>query len=97
VLAEEETADPGAAEPTADAPPPVALPPDVHTEAEIAAAMKMTRAAIRKVIEEAGVAPVMLAPPGTRGGHRYSLGAVMQAFQLQAMNRADAMRQPSNS
>jgi hypothetical protein len=94
VLAGEEEA---AAEPTADAPKPVVLPPDVHTEAEIAAAMKMTRAAIRKVIEEAGVAPVMRAPPGTRGGHRYSLGQVMQAFQLQAMNRADAMRQSSSS
>ncbi len=87
VLAEEEAG-------TTDAPEPdlATLPPDVHTEAEIAAAMKMTRAALRKVIEEAGVVPVVRAPAGTRGGHRYSLGAVMSAFQRQAAARADAMR-----
>lgn len=84
----------GAGEPsaTSDAPPRMVLPDDVHTEAEIAAAMKMTRAALRRLIEEAGVRPVVPTAPGARGGGRFSLGEVMTAFKSQAMKRADAMR-----
>lgn len=88
-------ADPSAGGETTDAPAAperLVLPDDIHTEAEIAAAMRMTRAALRKLISEAGVPPVVKNAPGARGGDRYSLGEVMAAFQRQARGRADAMR-----
>jgi hypothetical protein len=91
IAAEGESAG-GADQPTADAPPRMVLPEDVHTEAEIAGAMKMTKSALRKLIAEAGVQPVVPTAPGARGGGRYSLGEVMSAFQAQARGRADAMR-----
>jgi len=78
--------------PATDAPERMVLPDDVHTESEIAAAMKMTRQALRRIIAETGVVPVVRSPPGARGGDRYSLGEVMAAFQAQATRRADAMR-----
>ena len=92
IAAEEQGEAGGADQPTADAPPRMVLPDDVHTEAEIAAAMKMTKSALRKLIAEAGVRPVVPTAPGARGGGRYSLGEVMSAFQQQARGRADAMR-----
>lgn len=69
-----------------------ALPTDIHTEAEIAAAMKMTRGAVRKLIAEAGVRPFGVVGKGQRGGARYRLGEVLAAWQRQAEGRADAMR-----
>lgn len=76
----------------ADAAPPATLPADIHTEAEIAAAMKMTRAALSRLLADAGVQPVIPAAKGQRGGARYSLGQVLAAWQAQAKGRADAMR-----
>lgn len=83
----------GAAE-TTDAPlaapaPTLVMPSDIRTEKEVAAALAMTPAAFRRWVETARVTTYPT-PPGTRGGHRYSLGEVLQAWQRGAIRRADA-------
>lgn len=70
---------------------PLALPDDIATEAEIAAALKMTRAALRKWLAGTDVATYPM-PPGTRGGNRHSLGEVLQAFNAAAQRRLDGIR-----
>lgn len=82
----------GCAEQTTDAPAPATIPTDIHTEAEIAAALKMTRPALRKMLEAAGVKPFVEAAPGQRGGSRYSLGEALAAWGRGAQQRADAAR-----
>lgn len=82
---------------TTDAPaappsPPATIPNDIYTEAEIAAALKMTRPAVRKMLREQGVRPYIEAMPGQRGGARYSLGEVLAAWGRGAKQRADAAR-----
>ena len=73
-------------------PPPVTIPDDIHTEGEIATALKMTRPALRKMLEAAGVRPYIEAMPGQRGGSRYSLGEAMEAWGRGAKARADSLR-----
>jgi hypothetical protein len=77
--------------PAADATPtqPVALPTDIRTERECAAALGLTTRAFRKWVEEHGVTTYPM-PGGTRGGHRMSLGEVLKAWQASAVRRADA-------
>jgi hypothetical protein len=74
------------------APPPATLPADLMTEAELAAALKMTRASVRRLLAEGGVRP-FVSSKGLRGGGRWSLADVLAAFKQQAQGRADAMRQ----
>jgi hypothetical protein len=74
------------------APPPATLPADLMTEAELAAALKMTRASVRRLLAEGGVRP-FVSGKGLRGGGRWSLADVLAAFKAQAQGRADAMRQ----
>ena len=81
-------ADPNAPQ---DAAPALLAPPsDACTEAELAASMKMTRPAMRKLLEAQNVKPWPM-PKGTRGGHRYSLAEVMRAWQRDTTDRADAI------
>lgn len=68
----------------------LAPPSDACTEAELAASMKMTRPAMRKLLEAQNVKPWPM-PKGTRGGHRYSLAEVMRAWQRDTTDRADAL------
>ena len=68
----------------------LAPPSDACTEAELAASMKMTRPAMRKLLESQSVKPWPM-PKGTRGGHRYSLAEVMRAWQRDTTDRADAI------
>lgn len=95
-LASEEAASAGQPpQPTADAPAqpaaPLALPDDIATEAEIAAALKMTRAALRKWLQQTDVATYPM-PPGMRGGNRHSLGEVLRAWNAAAQRRLDGIR-----
>jgi hypothetical protein len=53
--------------------------------------MKMTRPAMRKLLESQSVKPWPM-PKGTRGGHRYSLAEVMRAWQRDTTDRADRLR-----
>lgn len=71
---------------------PATLPPDIHSLAEIAEAMKMSRAAVAKIIAAAGIAPLVRVGKGQRGGDRYELGRVLDAWRRAAQGRADAMR-----
>jgi hypothetical protein len=71
--------------------PPVVMPTDIATEAELAASMKMTKASMRKLLAGQNVRAYPM-PPGTRGGHRYSLGEVMAAWQRDTTDRADSIR-----
>lgn len=70
---------------------PLALPDDIATEAEIAAALKMTRAALRKWLQQTDVATYPM-PPGMRGGNRHSLGEVLRAWNAAAQRRLDGIR-----
>jgi hypothetical protein len=72
---------------------PLTLPDDIATEAEIAAALKMTKAALRKWIAGQPVATYPM-PAGMRGGNRHSLGEVLKAFNASAKRRVDALRAP---
>ncbi|HEY8380480.1 MAG TPA: anti-CBASS Acb1 family protein, partial [Nannocystis sp.] len=81
--------DGGAPAEDATPPAPLVLPDDIRTEKEVAAALAMTPAAFRKWVEAAKVTTYPT-PPGTRGGHRYSLGEVLRAWQTGAIRRADA-------
>lgn len=82
-----------AGEPTTDAtaPPSLKMPEDIATEAEIAGALKMTRAALRKWLQQTDVTTYPM-PAGTRGGHRHSLGEVLRAFNASAQRRLDGIR-----
>lgn len=75
-------------QPTQDAgpPTPVTLPTDIATESEIATALRLSRSAFRKWIETTQVTtfPTL---PGTRGGHRYSMGEVLKAWNALAQTR----------
>ena len=68
--------------------PPLVMPTDICTEAELAASMKMTKASMRKLLESQAVQAYPM-PKGTRGGHRYSLAEVMRAWQRDTTDRAD--------
>lgn len=85
--------EPGA--PATDAQPaaPLVLPDDIATEAEIAAALKMTRVAFRNWLRTTA-SPITTypTPPGTRGGNRHSLGEVLRAWNSAAQRRLDGMR-----
>lgn len=70
--------------------PPLVMPTDIKTEADLAACMSLTRPALRKLLEAQGVKPYPM-PKGTRGGHRYSLAEVMRAWQRDTTDRADAL------
>ena len=70
--------------------PPLVMPTDICTEAELAASMKMTKASMRKLLESQAVQAYPM-PKGTRGGHRYSLAEVMRAWQRDTTDRADAL------
>lgn len=86
----ERQAPPAAGDEADAAPPaPIVLPSDIRTEKEVAAALAMTPAAFRRWVETAKVTTYPT-PPGTRGGHRYSLGEVLGAWQSAAIRRADA-------
>lgn len=80
-----EDASPAAAAPAQ----PLLLPDDIRTEKEVAAALAMTPASFRRWVENAKVTTYPT-PAGTRGGHRYSLGEVLRAWQAGAIRRADA-------
>lgn len=86
-----EQRDPEAADAPVAAPAPVMLPNDIRTEREVAAALGLTTGAFRKWAELHKVT-VYPMPAGTRGGHRYSLGEVMRAWQAAAIRRADGAR-----
>ena len=70
--------------------PPLVMPTDICTEAELAASMKVTKASMRKLLESQAVQAYPM-PKGTRGGHRYSLAEVMRAWQRDTTDRADAL------
>lgn len=84
-----------AGEPTTDAtaPPSLKMPDDIATEAEIAGALKMTRRAFQKWAQTHRITTYPT-EPGTRGGHRHSLGEVLRAFNASAQRRLDGMRRP---
>lgn len=73
---------------------PAVLPADIHTEAEIAKAYRLSRARVRQVIQGAGLQPALRVPAGTAGGDRYSLSAFNAALERQAAERADGLRKP---
>ena len=89
---------PPAASTTDDAPvdvtptEPATLPKDIHSVAQIAEALGMSRARVLKVIASAGIRPFLDPGKGAIGGARFELGKVLEAWRLQAMARADAMR-----
>jgi len=70
------------------------LPPDIATEKELAKALAMSTIAFRKWVDTTAVTTYPT-PPGTRGGHRYSLGEVLKAWNDAARRRVDSMRQQS--
>ena len=76
-------------EPAPPAPPP--MPADIVTEGALAAAMDMTRPAVRRLLEQQKVKPYPM-PKGTRGGYRYSQAEVMKAWQRETTDRLDALR-----
>lgn len=80
-------------EDAAPAPPPV-LPMDIATEKEIAVALRLSRPSFRKWVATTSVTTYPT-PRGTRGGHQYSLGEVLKAWQEGAVARVDSMRKPS--
>jgi hypothetical protein len=84
-----EQRDPSAAGETKDAP--ATLPTDIRTEREVAAALGLTTGAFRRWADLHRVTAYPM-PPGTRGGHRYSLGEVLRAWQASAVRRADGAR-----
>ncbi len=67
------------------------LPADIATEKELAAALALSVNAFRKWIETTK-ATTYPTPSGTRGGHRYSLGEVLKAWNDAARRRVDSMR-----
>lgn len=67
------------------------LPADIATEKELAKALAMSTIAFRKWVDTTQVTTYPT-PPGTRGGHRYSLGEVLKAWNDAARRRVDAMR-----
>jgi hypothetical protein len=80
----------------ADVEPPAVLPADIHTEAEIAAATKMSRPALRKVIAEHGIRPIVRGGKGARGGDRYSLGEVLTAWRADVAAVLGSYGQPKD-
>jgi hypothetical protein len=72
---------------------PATLPKDIHSVAQIAEALGMTRAAVLKVIHRAGIRPFLDPGKGAIGGPRFELGKVLDAWRRQAEGRADEMRQ----
>ncbi len=77
--------------PVAPPPPPLAMPADIANEVDLAATLGMSRATFRKWALARGV-QVYPVDKGTRGGHRYSLGAVLTAWEKSARSRMDALR-----
>ena len=72
----------------------LALPADIATETELARALGMTKGAFRKWVAAQGEDTVKTypMPPGMRGGHRYRMGQVLDAFNASAQAKVDAMR-----
>ena len=71
--------------------PPVVLPTDIETEAQIAGALRMTKLAFRRWVATVPGITTYPMPAGMRGGNRYSLGEVMNAWNSAAkMSRTDA-------
>lgn len=86
---------PGILEPDALAGGPaaaLALPADIATEKELARALGMTSTAFRKWVAAQPGVDTYPVPPGTRGGHRYRMGQVLEAFNASAKGKLDAMR-----
>ena len=73
----------------APAPPPIGLPDDIANEVTLAKALGMSRTTFRKWAVARGV-KVYPVEKGTRGGHRYSGGEVLEAFHASAKARVDA-------
>jgi hypothetical protein len=73
----------------ASAPPPIGLPADIANEVTLAKALGMSRTTFRKWAVARGV-KVYPVEKGTRGGHRYSGGEVLEAFHASAKARVDA-------
>jgi hypothetical protein len=63
-------------------------------ETELARALGMTKGAFRKWVAAQGEDTVKTypMPPGMRGGHRYRMGQVLDAFNASAQAKVDAMR-----
>lgn len=72
-------------------PPPPALPTDISTEVDLARTLGMSRGTFRKWALARGV-KVYPVDKGTRGGHRYSLGEVLKAWESSARSKMDALR-----
>lgn len=69
------------------------LPPDVATETKLAASLGMTRKAFQKWVAAQGEDKIKTypMPPGMKGGNRYRLGEVLEAFNSSAKSKFDAM------
>ena len=95
-LAAEQAPDDGAEQTDDVATPtePLALPDEIRTERECAAALGLSVKMFRKWIDEHRITTYPM-PSGTRGGHRHSLGEVLRAWQASAVRRADAARAPT--
>ena len=78
--------------PDAAPPTPATLPKDIHSVAQIAEALGMTRRMVLRTIKSAGIRPFVDPGPGVVGGARFELGKVLDAWRRQAEGRADAMR-----
>jgi len=72
----------------------LALPADIATEKELARALGMTSTTFRKWVAAQSGVDTYPVPPGTRGGHRYRMGQVLEAFNASAKGKVDAMRRP---
>lgn len=79
------------------APPPAtlpSLPADISTEVDLARTLGMSRGTFRKWALARGV-KVYPVDKGTRGGHRYSLGEVLKAWEASARSKMDSLRASS--
>lgn len=68
------------------------FPADIATERQLAQALLMTPRAFQKWVAQHPAIERYPMPPGTRGGARYSLGEVLEAFKASAVAKVDAMR-----
>lgn len=70
------------------------LPTDISTEVDLARTLGMSRSTFRKWALARGV-KVYPVDKGTRGGHRYSLGEVLKAWESSARSKMDSLRAAS--
>lgn len=68
------------------------FPADIATERQLAEALLMTPRAFQKWVAGHPQIKRYPVPAGTRGGARYSLGEVLEAFKSSAVAKVDAMR-----